>query len=104
MNRKKDAELRFLTLMIQEPQWVEGWMVLYLFYKKIEYIEGMDHALEMAEKYFIDARYIEDDFQKSEDLVWSSTICPNTVYFKAAIMLVKMRIYSVCLNLRFCLF
>ncbi|KAJ3643953.1 hypothetical protein Zmor_011166 [Zophobas morio] len=80
--------------MVHQPRWVEGWVVLYLFYKDVENQGGMDLSLEMALKFLDDPRYKDDDFSKREDLIWTSSICPKTIYFKASILLLKMRAYS----------
>nr|XP_015834828.1 PREDICTED: cilia- and flagella-associated protein 70 [Tribolium castaneum] len=92
--RFKEAEMCLLTLMVQESRWTEGWAVLYLFYKEVDNAGGMDLSKEMVLKYLDDPRSPTDDFIKNEDLVWTSEICPNTLYFKASVILLKMRLYS----------
>lgn len=119
--RVKEAEICLLTLLVQEPRWAEGnvynidtidiyidtlfflvlillligWAVLYLFYKEIDNVGGLDLAKEMALKYLDDPRSPTDEFMKIEDLAWTFSICPNTLYFRASVILLKMRIYSV---------
>ncbi|XP_023025464.2 cilia- and flagella-associated protein 70 [Leptinotarsa decemlineata] len=88
--QKEEAEMYFLNLMILLPKWVEGWGVLYIFYTKHDCYEGMDVALEMANKYLNENAAAK----LPEDLAWTSNICPNTIFLRTAIVLLKMRLYD----------
>ncbi|KAJ8973430.1 hypothetical protein NQ317_016713 [Molorchus minor] len=73
---------------------VLGWAVLYLFYQKYDKTEGIDMAQGMINKYSDDERTTSDYFTEFEDLAWTYKICPKTVFFRTAILLLKMRVYS----------
>ncbi|CAG9823002.1 unnamed protein product [Phaedon cochleariae] len=92
--QKEEAESCFLNLMVQEPKWLEAWGILYIFYRKYEKYEGMDVAIEMAKKLLDDIRKPTSYFDEFEDLAWTPKICPRTVFFRTAILLVKMRVYN----------
>ncbi|XP_056636841.1 uncharacterized protein LOC130445298 [Diorhabda sublineata] len=93
--QKEDAETCFLNLMIDNSTWSEGWAIFYLFYQKIDSYEGMDKTIEMANKYS-DLKPPTDYIDEFDELVWTSTICPKTVFFRAAILLLKLRLYEWC--------
>ncbi|KAG5894861.1 hypothetical protein JTB14_023710 [Gonioctena quinquepunctata] len=90
--QKEEAETCFLNLLVQAPKWLEAWGVLYLFYQKYVCYQGMDVALEMAEKYPDEAE--GDYFTAFEDLAWTSKICPKTIFFRTAMVLLKMRLFG----------
>ncbi|KAG5874177.1 hypothetical protein JTB14_015027 [Gonioctena quinquepunctata] len=91
---KGEAECCFLMMTILNPRWVEGWIVLHMFYKKYGYHEGMDVTLCTARKYSDDKRIDTDYFTQFEDLAWCYTICPKTLFFRTAVLLLKMRFYD----------
>lgn len=68
---------------------------MFLFYKKIEKYEGMDMAMDMVKKYLDDERVTTDFFNETEDLLWTSKFCPRTIFFRTAVLLLKMRVYEV---------
>ncbi|KAG5894857.1 hypothetical protein JTB14_023706 [Gonioctena quinquepunctata] len=90
--QKEEAETCFLNLLVQAPKWLEAWGVLYLFYQKYVCYEGMEVALEMAKKYPDEAEV--DYFTAFEDLAWASKICPKTIFFRTAMVLLKMRLFG----------
>uniref|UniRef100_A0A6P7F332 Uncharacterized protein LOC114325824 n=1 Tax=Diabrotica virgifera virgifera TaxID=50390 RepID=A0A6P7F332_DIAVI len=90
---KEDAETCFLNVVTDNPEWCEGWAIFYLFYQKTENYGGMDNTLRMAKKYS-DLSAPLDYFSEYEDLVWTSEICPKTVFFRTAMLLLKLRLYS----------
>lgn len=51
--------------------------------------------MDMVKKYIDDERLTKDYFSETEDLLWTSSICPKTMFFRAAILLLKMRVYDV---------
>lgn len=55
----------------------------------------MDMCEEMAGKYLKDRRSPNDYLTTTEDLAWTSSICQNTLFFRVAVLLLKMRAYSV---------
>lgn len=72
-----------------------GWGVMHLFYTEIGNLEGADLCLEMANKYL---NYQNEDvnyFNTVDDLAWTTEICPNTIFFKTAMLLIKMRALNV---------
>lgn len=119
-----DAETCFMTVLVHRPRWVEGeffrvlhfpsiciffnclpfsstlifnagWGILFLFYQKNKNPGGMAFAEDMARQYLNDERTDQDYFMKNEELIWTSTILPRTVFFKTAVVLLKLRIYYV---------
>ncbi|XP_023311235.1 cilia- and flagella-associated protein 70-like, partial [Anoplophora glabripennis] len=92
--QRNEAETCFLNLLVYQPRWVEGWVSLFLFYKKIDIYEGMDMAMDMVKKYLDDERTTSDYFSEMEDLLWTSKICPKTMFFRTAVLLLKMRVYE----------
>ncbi|XP_050306954.1 cilia- and flagella-associated protein 70 [Anthonomus grandis grandis] len=88
-----DAEICFLNVLISESKWAEGWCILYLFYNKCSRPDGMEMALDMARKHS-DYQRISDYILEFEDLEWSSTQLPNTLFFTTATLLLKMRLYD----------
>ncbi|XP_072383371.1 cilia- and flagella-associated protein 70-like isoform X2 [Diabrotica undecimpunctata] len=90
---KEDAETCFLNIVTENSEWCEGWAIFYLFYQKTENYGGMDNTLRMAKKYS-DVSVPLDYFSEYEDLVWTSEICPKTVFFRTAMLLLKLRLFS----------
>ncbi|KAH1013602.1 hypothetical protein HUJ04_002576 [Dendroctonus ponderosae] len=89
----QEAETCFLNLMILESKWAEGWCVLYLFYQKCGRVEGMEMAMDMARK--SSEHIVSRDYITSfEDLAWSGQNVPKTVFFKTAMLLLKLRLLS----------
>ncbi|XP_045480859.1 cilia- and flagella-associated protein 70-like [Harmonia axyridis] len=91
--KMSDAETCFMTVLVHRPRWVEGWGILFLFYQKNNNAGGMAFAEDMAKQYLNDQRTDQDYFMKNEDLIWTSDILPQTVFFKTAVVLLKLRMY-----------
>lgn len=89
----EEAETCFLNLMSDASKWVEGWGVLYIFYKLIENEISKDWALEMAQKNIYNYSW-PDYFVGFQECSWSSEGYPNTVFFRTAILLIKMRLLN----------
>ncbi|KAJ8927141.1 hypothetical protein NQ314_020414 [Rhamnusium bicolor] len=53
----------------------------------------MDMAMDMAKKFVDDERITSDYFTEFEDLAWTYKICPKTIFFRTATLLLKMRLY-----------
>ncbi|KAL1490648.1 hypothetical protein ABEB36_013308 [Hypothenemus hampei] len=90
----QEAETCFLNLMVQHSTWVDGWCVLYLFYQKISRDDGIDMALEMAKKNYCKNIECTDDLTVFQDLAWSSSNLPRTMFFQVATLLLKLRLFS----------
>ncbi|CAH1098685.1 unnamed protein product [Psylliodes chrysocephalus] len=91
-----DAETCLLVLMNKEFSWLEGWGVLYLFYLKCDNFEGMDMAMDMAKKHSGRSPHEQDEFMEADELVWTKAICPGTIFFRTAVLLLKCRLYEWC--------
>lgn len=50
---------------------------------------------EMAKRYLNDSSREKDYFMDTDDLAWSSSICPNDIYTRAAVLLIKLRCFEV---------
>lgn len=89
----QEAETCFLNLMILEAKWAEGWCVLYLFYQKCGRVEGMEVAMDMSRK--SSEHIVSSDYITSfQELAWSDQNVPKTVFFKTAMLLLKLRLLS----------
>ncbi|XP_060517008.1 cilia- and flagella-associated protein 70-like [Cylas formicarius] len=88
-----DAETCLLNVTIRESKWIEAWGVLYVFYQINGKEDDMDVAHDMAVKYMEEPKEV-NDFNIFEDLAWCTVNIPDTLFFKTAILLIKMRIYS----------
>ncbi|XP_044749185.1 cilia- and flagella-associated protein 70-like [Coccinella septempunctata] len=91
--KMSDAETCFMTVLVHRPRWVEGWGILFLFYQKNKNAGGMAFAEDMARQYLNDERTEQDYFMKNDELIWTSEILPRTVFFKTAVVLLKLRMY-----------
>lgn len=52
-------------------------------------------AMDMVKKYLDDERTSTDYFSETDDLLWTSSMCPKTMFFRTAVLLLKMRVYDV---------
>ncbi|XP_030751162.1 cilia- and flagella-associated protein 70-like [Sitophilus oryzae] len=92
-DRTQEAETCFLNVMVKAPKWIEGWCVLYLYYEKVSRQDGMDMAMDMVKKYSEHPHEI-DYITEFEDLAWSSKNVPEGMFFRTAVLLLKMRLFS----------
>lgn len=90
------AETCFTKVMVDNPKWLEGWGVFLIFYKRRQNIEGEELCLDMTKKYIGYVPSEKDSFIQVDDLVWTTSICPyDDVYYRTAVMLIKMRCFLV---------
>ncbi|KAF5285616.1 hypothetical protein FQR65_LT13097 [Abscondita terminalis] len=89
--RHQEAETCFLSAMLLNPKWLEGWGTMHVFYASIGNEEGADLCLEMANKSLRTYKRNNDYFSLVDDLAWSIEYCPQTVFFKTGVFLIKMR-------------
>lgn len=73
-------------------------MVLYLFYHHIKVSEGEQVGLEMAKRYADEIRP-KDYFLDTDDLAWTAAICPEDIYTRTAVLLIKLRCFQVTAKL-----
>lgn len=92
--KTSDAETCFMTVLVHHPRWVEAWGILLLFHQRNNNAGGVSFAEDMAIQYINDKRVDSDYFMTNEELAWTSKVCPNTVYFKTAVLLLKLRMYQ----------
>ncbi|XP_031339281.1 cilia- and flagella-associated protein 70-like isoform X3 [Photinus pyralis] len=92
-NKKEEAETCFLTAMFFHPTWLEGWVTMHLFYSHIGNSEGADLCLEMAHKY-MNTPKSNDYFTNRDNLIWTTSICPNELFFRTAALLIKMYFFE----------
>lgn len=90
-----EAETCLLTLTLMHPRWPEGWGGLFTYYHSVQNIEGMELALQMANKYISGAGDTADYFNAVDDLAWSTQLCLDDIYSKTAVLLIKMRLNEV---------
>ncbi|CAG9764617.1 unnamed protein product [Ceutorhynchus assimilis] len=90
----QDAEICFLNLLDLQSGWVEGWCILYLFYQKCSRLDGMEMVLDIVKKFANERNSDSDYFEAFEDLAWSWKNIPKTFFLNAAVLLLKMRLYS----------
>lgn len=109
-----EAETCLLTVTSEYPQWSEGktvnsvffavlilprcvtgWGVFLIFNKHVYNVEGEQVCLEMANRYSSEHYRARDYFADTDDLAWTASICPNDVFFRTAILLIKVRCFYV---------
>ncbi|CAG9768408.1 unnamed protein product [Ceutorhynchus assimilis] len=93
-DNRQDAETCFLNTLILDPYWVAGWCILYCFYKKCDRPDGMEMALDMGKKLVKGYCSDKEHFETFEDLAWSWQNIPKSFFFNAAVLLLKMRLFS----------
>ncbi|KAK5643255.1 hypothetical protein RI129_007100 [Pyrocoelia pectoralis] len=69
------------------------WATMHLFYSCIGNSEGADLCLEMAHKY-LNTEKSTDYIANHDKLVWTTSICPNQIFFRSAELLIKMHLYE----------
>lgn len=78
-----------------------GWGTLHLFYSHIGNREGADLSLEMINKCFKSYTPETDYFATTDDLIWTTAVCPNTTFFLTTTLLLKMRAFTVNFNVNY---
>lgn len=89
----QNAETSLLNLMVLESKWAIGWCILYLFYQKCNRLDGMEMALEMGKK-CMSVVTASDYLLEFEDLAWCGSKIPDTLFFRTASLLLKLRLFS----------
>lgn len=90
-----EAETCLLTVTLEHPRWVEGWVALQLLYETQNNLEGIEICEDMARMYLKDYGKDKDYFVVQDDLAWFSGIVPQTAKLGAAVLFIKMRLYNV---------
>ncbi|EZA50925.1 Tetratricopeptide repeat protein [Ooceraea biroi] len=76
------------------PRFVEGWVILHLFYIHTDYSPGVDLTLRLAEECMRD-EYRETEFSSENSLVWSTVHCPrDNIYMITFMLLMKLHSYD----------
>ncbi|KAF2902345.1 hypothetical protein ILUMI_03836 [Ignelater luminosus] len=91
---EEEAETCFLSAVLHKQNWVEGWATMHLFYSQTGNTEGSELSLQMANRYLSSTNYDTDYFNSIDDLAWTTSICLNTVFFRTAVLLIKMRAFT----------
>lgn len=90
-----EAETCLLTLTLTHPRWPEGWGALYFYYNEVNNIEGMELAMQMANKHINGTDVVPDYFSSTDDLAWSTQLCTEHIYSKTAVLFIKLRLFEV---------
>lgn len=69
-----------------------------MFYKHICRYDGEQGCLTMIKKLGGNDKHI-DYFTATDDLAWTSSICPDDPFFKIAILLIKLRCFHVSIKI-----
>ncbi|KAL6428051.1 hypothetical protein ACFW04_008437 [Cataglyphis niger] len=86
----QDAEIFLKAVTDFYPRFVEGWVILHLFYIRMDYCPGIDLTLRIAEKCMKDDDP-EMEISNEDPLAWTMIHCPqNNVYMITATLLMKL--------------
>ncbi|XP_025075772.1 uncharacterized protein LOC105433760 [Pogonomyrmex barbatus] len=74
------------------PRFVEGWVILHLFYTRIDYSSGIDLTLRIAEKCIKDDGR-ETEISSEDSLAWTMIHCPHdNIFMITATLLMKLHL------------
>ncbi|XP_011871565.1 PREDICTED: cilia- and flagella-associated protein 70 [Vollenhovia emeryi] len=86
----REAEVFLRAVTDFYPRFVEGWVILHLFYARTNYIPGIDFTLRVAEKCMRDGDE-ETEISSEDPLAWTTTHCPpDNVFMITAVLLMKL--------------
>ncbi|EGI59924.1 Tetratricopeptide repeat protein 18, partial [Acromyrmex echinatior] len=84
----QEAEIFLRAVTDFYPQFVEGWVILHLFYTRTNYSPGIDLALRMAEK---SMKNSDKKISSEDSLAWTMIHCPqDNVFMITATLLLKL--------------
>ncbi|XP_018345127.1 PREDICTED: uncharacterized protein LOC108750274 [Trachymyrmex septentrionalis] len=84
------AEIFLRTVTDFYPQFVEGWIILHLFYTRINYSSGIDFVLRIAEE-SVRSDDKETEISSEDPLAWTMIHCPqDNVFMITATLLLKL--------------
>ncbi|KAG5333456.1 CFA70 protein, partial [Acromyrmex heyeri] len=84
----QEAEIFLRAVTDFYPRFVEGWVILHLFYTRTNYSSGIDLALRMAEKRM---RNSDKEISSEDSLAWTMIHCPqDNVFMITATLLLKL--------------
>ncbi|KYQ59448.1 Tetratricopeptide repeat protein 18 [Trachymyrmex zeteki] len=91
----REAEIFLRAVTDFYPRFVEGWIILHLFYTRTNYSPGIDFALRIAEECMrngdLDADKKETEISSKDPLAWTMIHCPrDNVFMITATLLLKL--------------
>nr|XP_012232928.1 PREDICTED: uncharacterized protein LOC105678295 [Linepithema humile] len=86
----REAEIFLRAVTDFHPRFVEGWVILHLFYIHTDYTPGIDLALRIAENCMQDNDR-EMEISNKDAFAWTTICCPrDSVYMITAVLLMKL--------------
>ncbi|XP_071638345.1 cilia- and flagella-associated protein 70 isoform X2 [Temnothorax longispinosus] len=91
----REAEVFLRAVTDFYPRFIEGWVILHLFYTRTNYSPGIDLTLRIAEKCMKDGDE-ETDISSEDPLAWTMIHCPrDNVFMITATLLLKLHFYDL---------
>ncbi|XP_043493648.1 cilia- and flagella-associated protein 70 [Polistes fuscatus] len=91
----REAEIFFRSITDFYPRFVEGWMILHLFYIRTDYYSGIGITIRIAEECMKD-KDRDIAINNQEPLAWSMIHCPrDSIYTMTITFLLKLHLYDL---------
>ncbi|XP_015187378.1 PREDICTED: cilia- and flagella-associated protein 70 [Polistes dominula] len=91
----REAEIFFRSITNFYPRFVEGWMILHLFYIRTDYYSGIDVTFRIAKECMKDKDQ-DISINNQEPFAWSMIHCPrDSIYTMTITFLLKLHLYDL---------